>query len=84
MGLLRFTFELSPTESIPWAFDREPRVGEEITLGHHGVFRVMRRLSRNGHARYHGVFVVKQVRRATAGDLKAQVARGVNRLPPLR
>jgi hypothetical protein len=71
MALLRFTFQLPSSETIPWAFDREPRLGEEITLGHHGVFRVMRRLSRNGHARYHGGFVVKLVRRATADDLKA-------------
>jgi hypothetical protein len=83
MALLRFTFELSPTESIPWAFDREPWVGEEVTLGHHGVFRVTDRIARNGHPRTHGTLVAERVRRATAEDLRAQVARGVNRLPPI-
>jgi hypothetical protein len=83
MTLLRFSFQLSPTESIPWAFDREPVLGEVVTIGHHGVFRVTSRLARNG-PRTHGAFVVERLRPASAADLKAQVARGVNRLPPLR
>jgi hypothetical protein len=83
MALRRFTFQISPTESIPWVFDREHLVGEEVTLDHHGVFHVTRRPPRNGDPHSHGAFVVERVRRATAADLKAQVARGINRLPPV-
>ena len=36
----RFNFELSRTESISWAFDRKPEIGEKIILGDRGVFRV--------------------------------------------
>jgi hypothetical protein len=82
--LRRFSFELSPTESIPWAFDREPLPDEEITLGHHGVFRVIGPVGPNGYSSTHTTFAVERVRRATSADLRAQVDRGVNRLPPGR
>ena len=37
----RFSFRITKTESIEWGFKRHPRIGEEVTLGDRGVFRVI-------------------------------------------
>ena len=76
----RFNFELSKTESISWAFDRKPEIGEKIILGDRGVFGVtgtLPPLPGWPEIRY----TVKRLRDATPADLKAVRARGVNRLP---
>jgi len=78
----RFSFELSKTESISWAFDRKPEIGERIILGDRGVFRVIDTLPPLPgwpEIRY----AVKRLRDATPAAVEALQARVVNQLPPL-
>jgi hypothetical protein len=77
-----FEFRSSKTDSIHWTFDRAPAIGEEIVLGDRGVYRVI------GVNDFHGPYVeaeyaVVRVRDSTREEVREQLARGVNRLPPL-
>src|SRR5262249_280759 len=78
----RFNFQLPKTESISWALDRKPEIGEEIILGDRGVFRVVDTLPPLPgwpEIRY----AVKRLRNATPADVDALQARDVNQLPPV-
>lgn len=77
-----FEFRYANSGSIIWTFDRAPAIGEEIVLGHRGVYRVMgvdEALGPDVEAEY----AVVRVRESTREEVDAQLARGLNRLPPL-
>ena len=72
----------SNSGSIIWTFDRAPAIGEEIVLGHRGVYRVMgvdEALGPDVEAEY----AVVRIRDSTSEEVDEQLARGVNRLPRL-
>ena len=77
----RFEFRYAPTESIVWTFDRAPEIGEEIVLGERGVFRVIGvddSVDSSGDSEY----AVARLRDATREEVREQLARGVDQLPP--
>ena len=79
----RFEFRYAKTGSILWTFDRAPQIGEEIVLGDSGVYRVIG-VDDSLDSTVEAEYAVARVRDSTHDDVREQLARGVNRLPPRR
>lgn len=78
----RFSFRYAEKESIQWRFDRHPSYGEEVTLGDRGVYRVLEGpVAKPLDPTVDAEYLVERVRDATYEDIKAQLDRGVDKLP---
>ena len=77
----KFEFRYGPNESMVWAFDRAPEIGEEVVFGHRGVFRVIG-IDDTAASNVEAEYAVVRIRSATREEVLEQFNRGINHLPP--